>query len=928
MFLFYHPEQTPKNLNYHKGRLFELLLRRYLEASGYEVELRRKSHSLEYDLTGRARLDGRELLGEAKAHGNPVGGHEVTSFVGKLVPRHARDPHLLGLFLSTSGLTAEADDYVSDLRSSNLHFREYSGDKLLLDITERLGLPTVATAQEAARLLGVYPLSTHMLVTEDGPHILVIAAADGGATPAMFSVVRADGQLVSDESFLSDLRARVQQLQELVPAFEPSSAESPRRSTRSPIPEGLILGNDWADYRLPAPPAYFVGRRELADRIQSTLTGDTHPGVVQLKSRSGVGKSSLMAFLAESLRASGVRVQLYDARDLKSVLDLWAVVQQFTDARAPAADFGDMERQLAGLAAQQGPRGVLLIDQFESTFSDPDLYHGFEILALAAVRARPHVCVVFARKNDLLTTFDDQQITLERLNEVSESLLLDDFSAKEAVQLIEAISAHADKPVAAELKAYVLEFAQGFPWLLKRTMAHVLNLLRQGRGPLELVSAALRLDDLFNEELAELDEFERDYLIRIARQLPATYHQLASYFDEDPYLPRVLDKLTRERLLRLSGSTYDTYNDVFKEYLVYRRLPEFRLSFVYRLGDVAVLGAFRRVAELRRFTTEEMQGTLRYTRGTTFNLIRELRNVSLLDRDAVGGWVVPDAVLDAYDRGRLGEYVRQSLVKNALVSDLLGHLQAAGRLTREELSSYLEKRFPFISASETTWMAYAANLIKWLRIVELVTVDSDAISLSTADRMESARRIGNLRHRPKTYHKVSPLVALPGSWWRHVETAACRLLAGDRQMRSRKERDGLADLVRMRLATPEGRLLAASAEEVRAKAARILSSEPYQSYWQAIKAGEAPVEALVRLFHLKGLQVSTVEWRAKLLLNWGMTLGLITPTERRFARVAGRQSGEDAAQPPQALGRRAKGKESQIRLEFPSTENVSGVPDT
>ena len=894
MFLFYHPEQSAKNVSLHKGRLFEALLRRYLEACGFEVELRRKRHSAEYDLTGAGRLDRRPVLGEAKAHGNPIALQDVSAFVGKVLPRHHHDKHLLGLFLSTSQLTAEAEDYVSSLAETGLHFRVLSGDVLLADIAERLALPTSSTAQQAMAVLGVYPLSTHMLVTEHGPHVLVIAATDGGATPAAFGVVRADGHLVSDRVFLDDVRQRVPELQELAPAWETPASGAPSVLPRSPIPEGLILGNDWADYRLPAPPAFFVGRRTVVERIASTVCGDTHPGVIQLKSRSGVGKSSLMAFLADSLRAAGAHVQLYDARDVKSVLDLWAVVQRFTGAAHPAADYGDMERQLAALAAAAGPRAVLLIDQFESTFTDPDLYNAFELLATAAVRVRPRACVVFARKNDLLTTFDDQQITLERLNEVSESVVLDDFAAQEAVQLIEAISSHADKPVSTELKAYVLEFAQGFPWLLKRTMAHVLTLLRRGGGPPELLSSALRLDDLFDEELAELDELERDYLLRIARQLPATYHQLAGYFDEDPYLARVLDRLTRERLLRLSGSTYDTYNDVFKEYLVYRRLPEFHLSFVYRLGDAAVLSAFWRMLDVRRFTTEEMRRTLRRARGTTFNMIRELRNVGLLDRDGKGGWVIPDLALDAFERGRLGEYIRQQLLRNALVSDLVGHLQATGPLAREELTAYLQDRFPFISASPQTWTAYAAILLNWLRLVELVRVDGDVIAPAAPDRTESAQRIGNLRHRSKAHHKVVPTAFLPGTWWRHVEAAAERLERGGNEPLPRKLREGLLDLVRLRLATPEGRLLVTGGDAVRASVARMLSEEPYQRYWEAVRAGQAPAETLSQHFQLKGLQRSTIDWRARILLHWGVNLGLITLDERHRASTRGR-AGQGAA---------------------------------
>src|SRR4051794_18701917 len=58
-----HDELTSQT----KGHLFERLVRRLVEASGYDnVQLRVKHSSLEYDVEGRASISGRTLVGEAK----------------------------------------------------------------------------------------------------------------------------------------------------------------------------------------------------------------------------------------------------------------------------------------------------------------------------------------------------------------------------------------------------------------------------------------------------------------------------------------------------------------------------------------------------------------------------------------------------------------------------------------------------------------------------------------------------------------------------------------------------------------------------------------------------------------------------------------------------------------------------------------------
>ena len=752
----------------------------------------------------------------------------------------------------------------------------FTGDRLLLDICSVLSLPQPHTVESAAKELHLFPLSMHLLVTSSGPFLLQVCAGDSGATPSAFLLVREDGRVVSDNVFLQAVRQNLSDLKELVPILPQSGPAVGRKD----IPEGLIVGNDWADYRLPAPPKFFVGRDVITERLLTVLTGTSNPGVVQLKSRSGVGKSSLMAYLTQRLQDASVSVQLYDARNIKSVLDVWSVVQRFTSADTPPADSSDIENQMRAILSRSTNRSVLILDQFEYTFAFPDLFEAYELIALAAVKLRPHVSVLFARKNDLLTTYDDSRISLERLNEMSESILLEDFRPKEAVELIEQISRHSGKPVSAEVRSYVLEFAQGFPWLLKRTMAHVLKLRNKGGIQAELMPAALKLDDLFDEELEELDEIERDYLVRITQRLPATYQELDRCFDEDPYLPGILERLTRDRLLRLSGSTYDTYNDVFKEYLVYKRLPDFRLSYVYRLGPAMVLGAFRRVAEIGKFTNETLGHELHKASGTTYNLLRELRNQGLVDRDG-GVWVVPDSVLDAMSRGRLGEYIRQQLVKNGLVADLLSHIHSIGFILVAEVPEFLQGRFPFVSASGATWNYYAKILLNWLKTVRLVTVAGLRVEPSKEDRAAIAKEIGNLRQKLRSRGESRHF--LPGAYWSHVESAFARLQSGGAATLTTKQGDAFRNLIDLQLCTEDGVCRAKSLTELRSLASSLMDAEPYRSFWDAVRQGGDLAATLIDKCGLGGLEPSTVQWRQR-LINWGRALGKLSTSRKRRRR--------------------------------------------
>jgi hypothetical protein len=511
-----------------------------------------------------------------------------------------------------------------------------------------------------------------------------------------------------------------------------------------------------------------------------------------------------------------------------------------------------------------------MIDQFESTFVSAELFLLYESIAIAAMKHRSKLTLIVARKNDLITTYDSSHVSLDRLNGLATSMVLEDFTALEAVELIEHIGRSAEKKISSEIKTYVLEFAQGFPWLLKRTMAHIVKFLKSGSIVADLVPAALRLDDLFNEELDELDEVERDYLVRIAARLPATYQELDRAFDEDRNLPVILEKLTYHRLFRLSGTTYDTYNDVFKEYLVYKKLPDYRWSFLYKLGPPSVMKPFILLSDLARFSTEEVVVKLHMARGSAFNLVRELRNLGLIDRDGET-WIVPEEVRESYDRNRLGEHIRQQALRNGLISDLITQIQNNGSFPIGELPTFLSVRFPFIRATPKTWGQYAKNLQRWIVALKLVDVAGQSLIAPSSDRAMIAKELGNLRVKLRPNNESSAF--LPGVHWSHLESTF-RILELGQSPTTPKQKTALRDLQELEIANDE-RLRVPDIENVKLFIASILQKPPYDRFWAAVAAREDLDVILVSDFNLGRLSPATVAWRRKLLVNWGKSTGLI-----------------------------------------------------
>jgi hypothetical protein len=523
---------------------------------------------------------------------------------------------------------------------------------------------------------------------------------------------------------------------------------------------------------------------------------------------------------------------------------------------------------------------IFMVDQFESTFTNPDVFQAYESLASLIIGMDLKLFMLVARKNDQLTTYDDSKISLERLNSLSISYELIDFITQEAAELIDNINKSAAKPVGKDVLSYVHEFAQGFPWLIKRTMAHIIKLCNAGVSQRELFAVGLRLDDLFDEELEELDEIEKDYLTKIVQRLPADYNQLQRQFDEDPLLPKILDKLTRSRLLRMTGATYDTYNDVFKEYLVYRKLPEFRQAIIYRMSPNTVLTAFHDVINMDSFNLDNLKHKLDLSKGSAFNLIREFRNLNFIRKDGVN-WKIHQSVIDVYNQGKLGEYIRRQLADNNIIGNLLN--KAAKGVPQEvnQLASYLHDQFPFIEASDQTWNLYSTILKSWINITRLLDVsDEHTLVLPKEDRSKALEDLGNLANISSSTRRLSPEVFFPTIQIQTVCFVA-NILLNDGWPSTKQDNKALIDLKNGGWLSGK-QLLFTTIDEFREQTTFMFNTEPYERIWNSVNDPASLIE-LVKDLLGDNTKPSTLKWRIKILLNWGKELGLIPNKRYKYA---------------------------------------------
>jgi hypothetical protein len=877
MFLFYHTDQTTKNASYYKGVLFENLLKQFLNSRGYEVTVRNVKSGAEYDINGIDKTTGVKIIGEAKAHEDKIDIFTFKAFVGSLYPFELdiNSGNIKGLFLSTSHLTPEAKDFYQSIKEKKNSVVAITGTELWNDIIEELKLIIPTKLQNKLKELKYIIRTNYLLICNTGNYIVVLCSSPESVNPSYFILINQNGDEIIDEDFISAIKQNVKELKDL---FYIKLNNNNDFKFEKKIEKGLLVGNSWIDYRLPAAPQYFIGRENLCKEIYGLIENESQQNIIQIKSRSGEGKSSLLAFLDMRFSNNDFHTELHDARNIKSILNIFVIVQRFTKSSYLSNNFEDVEKQLETLFNNKEIKSaVLMIDQFESTFTNTDVFHAYEYLINIIFNFRSKLFVILTRKSDQLTTYDEKEISLSKINSLSVSLELTDFEPIEAKVLIDKINEESNNKISKELKSHILEFSNCFPWLLKRTMAHTIKLINHGQTQNELIESSLNLEELFKEELRELQEEEKGYLKRIAAYLPTTINELQQKFNEDKRLLKILEILTSHKLLRLTGDTYDTYNDVFKEYLITGKIPGYNPPIIYRSSPYTVLRLFHDLITITKpvYPLEDIQELLGTTKGYAFSLMKELSNLNLL-RSLEKYWEIPDSIKRYYSEKKLGEFIRNQLTENTLVIKLINQVETNNKLTTQMIPSFLSSLFPFNEASEKTWTTYSNNLITWLDLTKIITFGQHGkLKIVSESRDKIFNDLENL-----TDIKYKPEYFLPTTSFKNIEKCFL-VLSKDISKLESVDSKALYDLKRGGWLINNS-LVVNDFKEFKNLAIEQITTENHKKIWTAAKNGDHLFKVFKDIFGESYTYSSSRSFLEK-LINWGKALELIPNKKYKYS---------------------------------------------
>lgn len=387
-------DKKSESNEYDKGILFEKLVKKVVSACGFtDVKLRRKQRSLEYDVSATSNLGNTALIGEAKAIQKKVS-EELLKFVAKMLLDWNKNSSTIGLFVSTSELTAEVEDYAREIKLI-YNLQIISGEESILNkLAETAGylkLSQVATL--ADETYGERSGECIFLVTDRGDYFIQLICEGGATSPTAFCIFDSRGREITDHDFFLTLTKSLVNLKDLKPIVQQKNnlviTSNQDKNISSFL--SLVQGKGWFDYKLPASPEYFIGRTSIIDRITNHIRtiseGKTAVRILEILSRSGVGKSSTALKIAELMNSQGNIGVVVDARAIENPLQLINVFSAFIektvggdntkDYPITIRDIPQAIAKSATVLGNQNKLGIIIIDQFESLFNRAESYNAF-----------------------------------------------------------------------------------------------------------------------------------------------------------------------------------------------------------------------------------------------------------------------------------------------------------------------------------------------------------------------------------------------------------------------------------------------------------------------------------------------------------------------------------------------------------------------
>jgi len=740
---------SPQAQAHARGKLFEELIRILFRSYGYEIlDLALNYAGMEIDVVGKNQLSDEPIYAECKCYDKPVDSPQLQAFAGKFFARWKKNNRALGIFIALPSLNGYAKTFYKENfeNDQNTKFRLLEKTEILSKIYEvMVCVGPEHVGQQIPENLGTPGDQVLLYTDNNGLFWAQYVIPVGGAIPTQIAFFDRQGRVVSDKDSIEYLIG----LNTEFSAFELlniSRSGSPQLASLPSNTEQIVEvrgGSAWFEYQFPASPQFYVGRDDVFAQIdaftEQVSERKTSARGLLIIANSGWGKSSTVLTAVDRLGKKGHYAIAVDSRSVSSSQFILRVIEhifrKFTnfegllDARSTLTISGfegavDLLVELGTQLQKHGKLLFIFLDQFENVFFQNDALKHVRDLFLRLCDVQTNIVMCFSWKTDIIGQVDSFPYHVrEDITRSSVVIPLNIFSLVETDMLLDYLETELHSRLRNDLRFFLSEFSQGYPWLLKKLCAHVKSQCEQGVPQTQLAYSLLNVEELFQSDMKGLLSEEEEALKQIAKRVPISATEIGEEFSTE-----VVRALVDRRLLVRVGAKYDIYWDIFRDYLNTGRVPV-QENYMLRVQAARVLKTIRRlhqaisegkVLEL----TDVYSLNPDVSSGTLVNIIHEMKLLGLIVTDENQGTIkLPHELFVntlSFEQSLQG-HLYERLQRNILVARLVEILNQEGEIAIARAAYLLQTWCPYISASPKTWQTYARIFAGWMKAAGLAS---------------------------------------------------------------------------------------------------------------------------------------------------------------------------------------------------------------
>lgn len=717
-----------------KGNCFETLIRNLLSIHQYDIRGNINFSGMEIDLIANHKHKNETLYVECKAK-EKVSSDELSKFCFNVEFKEAD----FGYFFRTQELEFQAGALLTEIRIKpkykNLTFFE-PDDIIQMLIDARMIFEPIADLKS-------YAISKKILAITYFGDYLIYLIDESNLYPTKFIVINAKNNSNEISNDIIDLLTnRIDELRKLTPITNFLRICQPEHKVIKEISIETISevqeSENWFDY-LPASSVnkHFVGRdsirTQLLEYFKEIQSNKTQKRIFYLNGKSGWGKSSLLLEIKGRCRNKHYRNKFFTvAIDTRSALSDNFVALSFDKLINAAFDqnfinrtlfqqavkfttdvdllSSDSVKEILALLRNENKFLVLIFDQFEDVFRKKDLFKSFYKFLSDVTDKKPNLIVGFSWKSEFFIPNDDPAYFYwQQAKEQSREFIIGEFGEKEIDGIIRQLEQSIGK-LDKEIKNRIKESSQGLPWLTKKLCIHIYEQIQSGLKKDKLIESNLNIKDLFEKDKERIESEELKGLKLIAQKAyDGDFFEISDVGESID--SKTIESLLHKRLIIKSGTNYNIYWDIFRDYLVTSIIPPIGESYLLRQGVNLCLEVFLLFKDINApvtltFLHDKHPKKIGIT--TLENILIELRNFGLVQKDddqysisrnnieiSVEGFI-------SYTTLKFHNYTPYLVLKKLNLS----------HITKDDITNVIKGIFKR-EFQDKTWDTYSLTLISW-----------------------------------------------------------------------------------------------------------------------------------------------------------------------------------------------------------------------